>query len=110
VLLGDFNAHSPLWDPFQTRKNVGPLKDIITKFGLILNNEPSVITRPAEAVNSYHLKSIINLTFTTPEIEPLESWAIEIDHLTPSDHELIVFQWLEKEEVTQLHSPKEVTG
>jgi Endonuclease-reverse transcriptase len=92
VLLRDFNAHSPLWDPFQTRKNIGPLEDIIAKFGLILNNEPGAITRPAEAVNSCYLRSIINLTFITPEIESLESWAIEIDHLTPSDHELIVFQ------------------
>jgi hypothetical protein len=73
MLLGDFNAHSPLWDPFQTRNNVGPLEDIIVKFGLILNNELGAITRPAEAVNSYYLGFIINLTFTTPEIGPLES-------------------------------------
>jgi hypothetical protein len=73
MLLGDFNAHSPLWDPFQTRKNVGPLEDIIAEFGLILNNEPGAITRSAEAVNSYYLKSIINLTFITPEIGSLES-------------------------------------
>jgi Endonuclease-reverse transcriptase len=100
MLLGDFNAHSSLWDPFQTRKNVGPLEDIIAEFGLILNNEPGVITRPAEAVNSCYLGFIIDLTFTTPEIGSLESWAIEIDYLTSLDHELIVFQWLEKEEAT----------
>jgi Endonuclease-reverse transcriptase len=100
VLLGDFNAYSSLWDPFQTRNNAGPLEDIIAEFGLILNNEPGAITRPAEAVNSCYLGSIIDLTFITPEIRLLESWAIDIDHPTPSDHELIVFQWLNKEEAT----------
>jgi hypothetical protein len=100
MLLKDFNAYNPLWDPFQTRKNVGPLKDIIAEFGLILNNEPGVITRPAEAVNSYYLRFIINLTFTIPEIRPLESWVIKIDHFIPLNHELIIFQWLKKEEVT----------
>jgi hypothetical protein len=73
MLLGDFNAHNPLWDPFQTRNNISPLKDIIAKFGLILNNKLGTITRPAEAVNSYYLRSIINLIFTTPEIGLLES-------------------------------------
>jgi hypothetical protein len=92
VLLEDFNAHSPLWDPFQTRKNVGPLEDIIAEFGLILNNEPGAITRPAEAVNSCHLRFIINFIFITPEIGSLESWAIEIDYFIFLDHELIVFQ------------------
>jgi hypothetical protein len=73
ILLGDFNAYSPLWDFFQTRNNIGPLKDIITKFGLILNNKLSAIIRPAEAVNSRYIRLIINLTFTTPEIGLLES-------------------------------------
>jgi hypothetical protein len=73
ILLEDFNAHNPLWDPFQTRNNVGPLKDIIAEFGLILNNKLGAIIRPAEAVNSRYIKLIINLTFTTPEIGPLES-------------------------------------
>jgi hypothetical protein len=73
MLLEDFHAHSPLWDPFQTRNNVGPLKDIIAEFGLILNNELSAITRPAETVNSCYLKFIINLIFITPEIRLLES-------------------------------------
>jgi hypothetical protein len=110
VLLRDFNAYSPLWDLFQTRNNAGPLEDIIAEFGLILNNEPGAIIRPTEAVNSCYIGSIIDLTFTTPEIGLLESWVIEIDHLTPLDHELIIFQWLDKEEITQLHNLKEVTG
>jgi hypothetical protein len=73
VLLEDFNVYSLLWDPFQTRNNIGPLKDIIAEFGLILNNEPGAITRPAEAVNSYYIRFIINLIFIISEIEPLES-------------------------------------
>ena len=41
---------------------------------------------------------------------PLESWAIKEDHPTPSDHEVIIFQWLNKEETVRLNSLKEVTG
>jgi hypothetical protein len=73
MLLKDFNAHSSFWDPFQTRNNVGPLEDIIAEFGLILNNESGAITRPAEAVNSSYLGSIIDLAFITPKLELLES-------------------------------------
>jgi hypothetical protein len=73
MLLKDFNAHSSLWDPFQTRKNISPLKDIIAEFGLILNNEPGAIIRPAKAVNSCYLRFIINFIFITPEIRSLES-------------------------------------
>jgi hypothetical protein len=73
VLLRDFNAYSPFWDLFQTRNNAGPLKDIIAKFGLILNNKLGAIIRPAEAVNSRYIRLIINLTFTIPEISLLES-------------------------------------
>jgi hypothetical protein len=73
MLLANFNAYSSLYDPFQTQNNVSPLKDIIAEFGLILNNEPGAIIRSAETVNSYYLKSIINLIFITPEIGLLES-------------------------------------
>jgi hypothetical protein len=40
VLLGDFNAHSPIWNPLITqRKEAGPLERIIKNYDLILNNE-----------------------------------------------------------------------
>jgi hypothetical protein len=73
MLLKDFNVYTSLWDFFQTRNNAGPLKDIIAEFDLILNNESGAIIRPTETINGRYLGSIINLTFTTPEIRLLES-------------------------------------
>ena len=58
---------------------------------LILNNKPGAITRPGIT----HTGSIIDLTFTTIEIGPLDRWAIEEDLLIPSDHELIIFEYLD---------------
>jgi hypothetical protein len=71
------------------RKDANSLKAIIDKFDLILNNELGAITRP----NSRDNNSIINLTFTTTSIGLLNSWLIEEEYTTPSNHELIVFDW-----------------
>jgi hypothetical protein len=88
ILLGDFNAHSPAWDPLiSSRTEAGPLEQIIEDYNLILNNEPGAITRPGKTRGS-----IIDLTFTTLDMGPLESWAVERDNPTPSDHELIVLE------------------
>lgn len=47
LLLGDFNAHSPLWNPLAgSRTNAGPLEDLIERKDLFINNEPGVPTRP----------------------------------------------------------------
>jgi len=68
VLLGDFNAQSPLWDPFIIqRKEAGSLETIIKDFDLILNNEQGAITRPGNKAKD----SIIDLTFITTELKPL---------------------------------------
>ena len=40
-------------------------------------------------------RSIIDLTFTTTSIGLLNSWLIEEEYFTPSDHKLIVFKWLD---------------
>ena len=89
ILLGDFNAHSPIWNPLiSTRIEAGPLEEIVEKYDLILNNEPGVITRP----NARKNQSIIDLTFTSTAIGLLNSWTIEEEYSTPSDHELIVFE------------------
>jgi Endonuclease-reverse transcriptase len=88
ILLGDFNAHSPYWNPLtDRRKDASSLEAIIDKFDLILNNESGAITRP----NSRDNNSIIDLTFTTTSIRLLNSWLIEEEYTTPSNHELIVF-------------------
>jgi hypothetical protein len=69
VLLGDFNAQSPVWDPFIIqRKEAEPLKTIIEDFDLILNNEQGAITRLKNKTKGF----IIDLTFTTTELELLD--------------------------------------
>jgi len=90
--FGDFNAHSPVWNPLiSTRIEASPLEHIVENFNLILNNEPEAITRP----NARNNKSIIDLTFTTTSMGLLNSWLIEEELSTPSDYELIVFEWLD---------------
>jgi hypothetical protein len=69
------------------RKDVDSLEAIIDKFDLILNNELGVIIR----LNLRENNSIIDLTFTTTTIELLNSWLIEEEYTTLSNHELIVF-------------------
>ena len=74
---------------------------------LILNNEPGAITRPGTT----HTGSIIDLTFITIEIRPLDRQAIKEDLLISSDHELIIFEYLDLD-LNEI-SPKtkgEVTG
>jgi Reverse transcriptase (RNA-dependent DNA polymerase)/Endonuclease-reverse transcriptase len=108
ILLGDFNAHSPYWNPLMDRrKDADSLEAIIDKFDLILNNEPGAITRP----NSRENNSIIDLTFTTTSIGLLNSWLIEEEYTTPSDHELIVFDWQDMElyQAKTSHS-QDITG
>ena len=107
ILLGDFNAHSPEWNPLITlRIEAGPLEQIIKDFDLILNNEPGAITRP----NARNNKSIIDLIFTTIQIGLLDSWLIEEDLSTPSDHELIVFSWLDLNLNQSENRNQEITG
>ena len=76
VLLGDFNTHSPAWNPLiLRRKDAALLEQLIKDYNLILNNEPGAITRPGRNNRG----SIIDLTFTTEELGPLELWAVETD-------------------------------
>jgi hypothetical protein len=107
ILLGDFNAHSPLWNPLiSTKIDAGPLEEIIEKYDLILNNEPGVITRP----NARKNQSIIDLTFTSTAIGLLNSWTIEEEFSTPSDHELIVLEWADLEFNQFRSKNQEITG
>ena len=95
MLLGDFNAHSPTWNPLITqRKDAEPLEKIIEEYDLILNNEQGAIIRPGNRNKG----SIINLAFTTIELGPLELWSIDKDNLTPSDHALILLEWTDIDE------------
>lgn len=48
LFLGDLNAHSPTWNPHcQRKKNAKPLKHLIEKFDLLINNESGRAARPA---------------------------------------------------------------
>lgn len=66
LLLGDMNAHSPLWNPHcQRRINAKPLEELIEKFHLLINNESGRATRPASRG-----VSIIDLSLSTIELGP----------------------------------------
>ena len=73
-MLGDFNAHSPVWNQLiSRRKDAGPLEQLIEEYNLILNNEPGAITRLGKKKKGPNGGpstggSIIDLTFTTVEI------------------------------------------
>jgi Endonuclease-reverse transcriptase len=107
VLLGDFNAHSPAWNPLVSqRKEAGPLEQLIKDYDLILNNELGAITRPGKENKG----SIIDLTFTITEIGPLDLWAIEEDKPTPSDYALIVLEWADIDNTPKVLNRGEITG
>ncbi|ODM20319.1 hypothetical protein SI65_03372 [Aspergillus cristatus] len=77
LLVGDFNAHSPLWNPLaRARVNAGPLEDLIDKAGLYINNELGVSTRLKRTPGI----SIIDLALTTLRVTPLSKrwWGTEI--------------------------------
>jgi ribonuclease HI len=106
LFLGDFNAHSTLWNPLaRARANAGPLEDLIEGENLFINNEPGIPTRPKVTPGI----SIIDLTFTTVSMGPLRAWAVDEDHQTGSDHEMIVMEWASMEHGSMAPS-KEVTG
>ena len=81
--MGDFNAHSPLWNPLaRARVNARPLENLIDEAGLYINNELGVSTRPKRTPGI----SIIDLALTTVSMGPLETWVIDQEHPTGSDH------------------------
>lgn len=88
ILAGDFNARSPLWDPWvEGRHNAGVTEGLIDKHALVVNNDdqPTRCGRKS--------KSIIDLTLSTPGVGTLRTWEIDEDLATPSDHAVIVFAW-----------------
>ena len=106
LLLGDFNAHSPLWNPLAgSRTNAGPLEGLIERKDLFINNEPGVPTRPKATPGI----SVIDLTLTTARMGPLETWRVDQDYPTGSDHEVLVMEWGELERFLTPPS-REVTG
>ena len=88
IVLGDFNAISRLWSVYGTEANQRDLEELIDSFNLVIANtaEPTRVL--------HNQKSTIDLTLHTPDIV-LEEWFIDKETATPSDHELIVFSWLD---------------
>jgi hypothetical protein len=101
LILGDFNAHSPIWNSLITdRKDAKPLENLIVRHDLFVNNALDVPTRPYKTRSSrggvrgekeYSL-SIIDLTISNQALGPLASWETE-EGLTTSDHLAIWASW-----------------
>lgn len=74
VLLGDFNAHSPEWNVHygEKREAVG-VEKFVGAYNIILNNEPEKALPPTRR----KMTSIIDLTFTTPDIGAPNMWVID---------------------------------
>ena len=88
-MLGDVNAHSPVWNPHcRRRQNAKLLEDLIEKFDLLINNESGRTTRPASAG-----VSVIDLALSTIELGFLTLWEIPEEYPSLSDHELILLRW-----------------
>jgi hypothetical protein len=88
ILAGDFNARSPMWDPWtNSRYNASTTEQLVERHGLVLNNNDQPTRRGRDC------QSIIDLTISTPNVGQLEMWEVDEDLATPSDHEVIVFSW-----------------
>src|SRR5436853_4677394 len=89
ILAGDFNAHH-LWWNSKARRSLRheTLIDILESDDFDLINE--------EDTPTYHYtngSSVLDLAFSMPSITPLISnWAVDQDHPTSSDHELIRYE------------------
>ena len=47
LIVGDMNAHSPIWNPHcHQRQNAGPLEELIETYELLVNNNTDFPTRP----------------------------------------------------------------
>ena len=90
ILIGDFNARSPTWDPWVAgRQNARTTEQLIERHELIVNNNDYQPTRRGKSC-----RSIIDLTLSTCRVGPLATWEIDGDLATTSDHEVTVFSWL----------------
>jgi ribonuclease HI len=106
LILGDFNAHSALWNPhIRNTINAGPLETLIEEHDLYINNDPDTPTRPKVTPGI----SIIDLALSSPSLGPLPNWAIDKDHPTGSDHETILLEWDDLGQ-TRTETSKAITG
>ena len=91
LIVGDVNAHSPMWNPHCRQKvNAGPLEELLESYELIVNNDTDFPTRPSSPGIS-----IIDLALTSLELGPLRVWEILEEYPSLSDHEFILMEWEE---------------
>jgi hypothetical protein len=91
IVAGDFNAHSPRWNPLcgEARDQVF-LEDLMDTYGLVVHNTDQA-TRPSSTT----IHSIIDLTLTSPGLAGgVRGWRIlgPADS-TGSDHEVIEWEY-----------------
>ncbi len=99
MIVGDMNAHSPVWNPHcERRKNAGPLEQLLDTYELIVNNDPDYATRPSSQGST----SIVDLALTSPSLGPLCVWEIPEEYPSLSDHELILLGWEEMEQQSSI--------
>lgn len=70
---------------------------IIRFHSLICNNELGRVTRPIRG----QITSIINLIFTIPNTGPLDSWFMDKELATSSNHMMIVFDLANLNEIIE---------
>ena len=94
ILAGDFNAHSPVWNPWcRSRRDAGFLEALIADHGLQVLND-GMATRPATDGRDLH--SVIDLTLVSPGAGPsCGGWRVEEreEEETGSDHVMIRWEW-----------------
>ena len=88
ILVGDFNAHSPLWDTNYVDADNNGLKieQALDKYNLCLLNEAEVSTYYSKSHGSF---SSIDLTICSPSIVDRFEWSV-LDDFYSSDHSPIL--------------------
>src|ERR1700704_1721444 len=90
IICGDFNSHYGWWD--SATSNVLRAEGLIrwlAQYECELINTPDV---PTHNYRNGRGASVINLAFATPMVyHAIQDWAVDDEHPTGSDHELIRF-------------------
>jgi hypothetical protein len=115
LILGDFNAHSPIWNAHAVeRKDAGPLERLIDDHDLIVNNDPDEPIRPYKprAMGDQGVPKIliIDLIISNQALGPLMACEIETEASIMLDHVMIWALWEPLEGVESGPSEKTVMG
>lgn len=87
VIVGDYNAKSPLWGMIKTDARGAIMEEWIAQNDLVVINEG---TKPTFQVENY--TSILDLTLVTPDLkDQIQNWDV-LDEDTLSDHNYISFE------------------